>query len=94
MPNEPDPPPGGGAPLPVEARRRGGMDTLFSAAWFDDDQETVPQGAPPPPKPAVPKGPADPMVIAIAVLAGLGVVGFSCMSVALTGIFAYLATLP
>jgi hypothetical protein len=23
--------------LPPEARRRGGMDTLFSAAWFDED---------------------------------------------------------
>ena len=35
MPNEPDPPTG----LPAEARRRGGMDTLFSAAWFDDEKE-------------------------------------------------------
>jgi hypothetical protein len=25
------------ASLPPEARRRGGMDTLFSAAWFDEE---------------------------------------------------------
>ena len=25
--------------LPPEAKRRGGMDTLFSAAWFDDAPE-------------------------------------------------------
>ncbi len=93
MPNEPDPPPAGGSPLPVEARRRGGMDTLFSAAWFDEDQETASQAALPPRPPAAPKGPPDPLVIAIAVLSGVGVLGFSCLSVALVGIFAYLATL-
>lgn len=32
--------------LPPEARRRGGMDTLFSAAWFDEDAKGgTPQGA-------------------------------------------------
>jgi len=92
MPNEPDPPPAG-APLPVEARRRGGMDTLFSAAWFDEDQETVPQAAPLQPKPAAPKGPPDPLIIAVAVLSALGLLGFSCLSVGLVGLFAYLATL-
>jgi len=94
MPNEPEPPPG--SPLPVEARRRGGMDTLFSAAWFDEDAEgaTAPTAVPPPRPPAAPKGPPDPLVIAVAVLSGLGLLGFSCMSLALTGIFAYLTTLP
>ena len=28
---------GGAGSLPPEAKRRGGMDTLFSAAWFDDE---------------------------------------------------------
>ena len=32
----------GGDSVPPEARRRGGMDTLFSAPWFD---ENAPQAA-------------------------------------------------
>jgi hypothetical protein len=71
------------------------MDTLFSAEWFDEDRETVPTTAPAArPKQAVAKGPPDAVVIAIAVLAGLGVAGFSCLSVTFTGLFAYLSTLP
>lgn len=31
----------GGDSVPPEARRRGGMDTLFSAPWFDEAQQAA-----------------------------------------------------
>ena len=38
------PPP---AEFPAEAKRRGGMDTLFSAPWFDENEAAVPEEVPP-----------------------------------------------
>jgi hypothetical protein len=92
MAKEPDPPTG----LPAEARRRGGMDTLFSAAWFDDkegDDGDKPAAPVRRPAPAGPKPGPDPLLIAVGVLAGLGAVGFASVSLAMTAVVAYLWTL-
>ena len=93
MPNEPEPPPSG---LPVEARRRGGMDTLFSAAWFDEDKQGEESDRPAAPVRRAPPGPKpgpDPLLIAIGLLSGLGVLGFATASLVMTAVVAYLWSL-
>jgi hypothetical protein len=71
------------------------MDTLFSAAWFDDEQK---EGAEAKPATAARRAPAvrarpDPLVLAVAGLAGLGALGFAFVSLVMTAAVAYLWTL-
>ena len=73
------------------------MDTLFSAAWFDDEgKEGVGEKPVAPirrPAPAGPKPGPDPLLIALAVLSGLGALGFATVALAMTAVVAYLWSL-
>lgn len=87
------------ASLPPEARRRGGMDTLFSAPWFDDenpDPAAAAAGGPAavaPAEPAPKSGAGRVLLIVGVVLVLIGLPTLLCAGVGVAGgIYWYLGS--